>query len=163
LSELLLLRCEIPSRRPKLAGRQDARSLWKLDDPPGPGLARRLVSLWTVAGLRANANPKKTGPAQAGPFFCQLIAGRLNLNCAGSDSRCLLSVQYAPPYAALSLRSGLRSKRASGTQFCVLRKSKNLPESLTSSKERLKTRTSKKIRNFTPKNPKNIVTKSVGK
>jgi hypothetical protein len=51
-----------------------ADSLWKLDAPPRPGLARHLVSLWAVAGFRANANRYQ---AVLGPFAGN--SGRLDL------------------------------------------------------------------------------------
>jgi hypothetical protein len=87
------------------AGRQDADSLWKLVRPPRPGLARRLVSLWAVAGFRANTNPKKIGPAQAGPFFASSLRPRSNLNCAGSDS------SYLKRATCTALRGAVASLR----------------------------------------------------
>jgi hypothetical protein len=50
----------------RLTSRQGADSLWKLDHPPGPGLAR--LGSTAVAGFRANQS-EKDRPAQAGPFF----------------------------------------------------------------------------------------------
>ena len=64
----------------RLAGRQDAHSLWKLADSPRPGLA-----MLAVAGFRANTNPIKIGPAQAGPFSTSISSAEAGASPAWSE------------------------------------------------------------------------------